>query len=265
MNEIYQVDAFTSEKFKGNPAAICILTEFPDAQVMLNMAKEMNLSETAFVVRDKDEFNLKWFTPTFEIDLCGHGTLATAHILWSEGFWHKEKPIIFNTKSGKLIIKFNNGLIEMNFPSREYSEIESIPASLMEGLGGIKPIFKGISEGNYLIELAREEDVRNIQINVSKLLECDMHGVIVTAKGEDKYDFVSRFFAPEVGVPEDPVTGSAHCTLATFWNNKLNISKFNAYQCSERGGEIEVELFGNRVLLKGKAITIFKGQLVEKL
>lgn len=265
MYDIYQVDAFTNERFKGNPAAICVVDEFPDSGVMLAMAKEMNLSETAFVMRDKNEFNLKWFTPTFEIDLCGHATLATAHILWSEGFWDKNKPIIFNTKSGKLIIKLDYNSIEMNFPSRKYSEVDELPSHLIKGLGGIKPVFKGISEGNYLIQLENEDEVKNIQINISDLLQCDMHGVMVTAKGEDKYDFVSRFFAPEVGVPEDPVTGSAHCTLATFWKDRLNTSKFKAYQCSERGGEVDVEFLGDRVLLKGKAVTVFKGKLLKKL
>lgn len=265
MTNIYQVDAFTTEKFKGNPAAICVLDKFPDSQIMLNLAKEMNLSETAYVVKNKDEFDLRWFTPTFEIDLCGHATLATAHILWSENFYDKNKPIIFNTKSGKLIIKMKSDLIEMDFPSREYSQVSNIPSSLIEGLGGIRPIFTGISKDNYLLQLETEEEVKNIKINISKLMECDMHGVIVTAKSNGKYDFISRFFAPEVGVPEDPVTGSAHCTLATFWKDRLNINTFKAYQCSERGGELEVELLGDRVLLKGKAVTIFRGKLTENL
>ncbi len=265
MIDIYQVDSFTNERFKGNPAGVCILDEFPDSKIMLNMAREMNLSETAFVVRNNDEFMLRWFTPTFEIDLCGHATLATAHILWTEGFWDKEKPIIFNTLSGKLIINLIDDLIEMNFPVLEYSEVIEVPNSLIEGLGGIKPIFLGKSAENYLIEVATEEEVRGIQIDISKILECKMQGVIVTAKSTGKYDFVSRFFAPEVGVPEDPVTGSAHCVLAPFWSDRLGGTKFIAYQCSERGGDLNLELFEDRVLLRGNAVTIFKGMLLEEL
>ncbi|WP_026884548.1 PhzF family phenazine biosynthesis protein [Clostridium akagii] len=265
MIDIYQVDSFTSERFKGNPAGVCILEEFANDKSMLNMAREMNLSETAFVVRNKDEFMLRWFTTTFEIDLCGHATLATAHILWTEGFWDKDKPIIFNTRSGKLIVNLKDNLLEMNFPSLECSEVSALPNSLIEALGGIKPIFLGKSGENYLIEVATEEEVRGMQINVSKLLECKMKGVIVTAKGAGKYDFVSRFFAPEVGVSEDPVTGSAHCVLATFWSERLGKAKFSAYQCSKRGGEVNLELLGDRVLLRGNAVTIFKGKLLEEL
>lgn len=265
MIDVYQVDSFTTERFKGNPAGVCILEKFPDSKSMLNMAREMNLSETAFVVRDKDEFRLRWFTPTFEIELCGHATLATAHILWTEGFWDKEKPIVFNTLSGKLIINLTNDLIEMDFPAVEYSEVIQVPSSLFEGLGGIIPTFKGKSRENYLIEVGTEEEVRGIQIDISKLLECEMQGVIVTAKGSGKYDFVSRFFAPEVGVPEDPVTGSAHCVLALFWRDRLGGNKFSAYQCSERGGEVNLEILEDRVLLRGNAVTIFKGKLFEDL
>jgi len=265
MIDIYQVDSFTTERFKGNPAGVCILDEFPNDRSMLNLAREMNLSETAFVVRNKDEFMLRWFTPTFEIDLCGHATLATAHILWTEGFWDKDKPIIFNTRSGQLIVNLINNLLEMNFPSLECSEVSELPNSLIEALGGINPIFLGKSGENYLIEVATEKEVRGIQINISKLLECKMQGVIVTAKGTGKYDFVSRFFAPEVGVSEDPVTGSAHCVLATFWSERLGMTKFRAYQCSKRGGEVNLELLGDRVLLRGDAVTIFKGKLLEEL
>ena len=265
MIDIYQVDSFTTERFKGNPAGVCILDEFPNDRSMLNLAREMNLSETAFVVRNKDEFMLRWFTPTFEIDLCGHATLATAHILWTEGFWDKDKPIIFNTQSGKLIVNLINNLLEMNFPSLECSEVSELPNSLIEALGGIKPIFLGKSAENYLIEVATEEEVRGIQIDISKILECKMQGVIVTAKSTGKYDFVSRFFAPEVGVPEDPVTGSAHCVLAPFWSDRLGGTKFTAYQCSERGGDLNLELFEDRVLLRGNAVTIFKGKLLEEL
>lgn len=265
MAEIYQVDSFTTERFRGNPAAICVLNKFPDPKIMLNMAKEMNLSETAFVVRNNNEFSLRWFTPTFEIDLCGHATLAAAHILWTEGFWQKDKPIIFNTLSGKLVIKLINGCIQMDFPVIDYNEITEVPNSLIEGLGGITPTFTAKSGKNYLIEVATEEEVRGMHTDISKLLECKMQGVIVTAKGSDKYDFVSRFFAPEVSVPEDPVTGSAHCTLAPFWRDRLGDTKFKAYQCSERGGELDLELLSNRVLIRGNAVTIFKGTTLKEL
>ena len=263
MNYFYQVDSFASQRFKGNPAAVCVLEKFPDSRIMQNIAKEMNLSETAFVVKDENEYNLKWFTPTFEIDLCGHATLATAHILWTEGFCKKDKPITFNTRSGKLIISFVDGLIEMNFPAIDYSKIDCIPEVLIQGLGGVKTVFNGKSKENYLLELATQQEVEAIKIDISKLLECKMHGVIVTAKGHDKYDFVSRYFAPEAGVPEDPVTGSAHCVLARFWSDKLGINKFKAYQCSERGGEIDVVLLNDRVILRGYAVTVIRGELID--
>lgn len=262
MASIYQVDSFTSERFKGNPAAICILDKFPDDNTMLNIAKEMNLSETAFVVKNKDEFMLRWFTTTFEIDLCGHATLAAAHVLWTEGFWSVEKPIIFNTLSGKLIVRLVNNYIEMDFPTIEYYEIDKLPDLLLEGLGGIKPIFIAKAGKNYLIEAATEGIVKDINIDVAKLVKSKIHGVMVTARGSEKYDFVSRFFTSEIAVPEDPVTGSAHCTLALFWSDKLGINKFKAYQYSSRGGELNIELKESRVLLRGKAVTVLRGELI---
>jgi len=153
----------------------------------------------------------------------------------------------------------------MNFPALEYSVVSEVPNSLIEGLGGITPIFIGKSKEIYLIEVKTEEEVRGIQIDIPKLLECNMEGVIVTAKGSDEYDFVSRFFAPKVGIAEDPVTGFAHCILTPFWSNRLGGTKFNAYQCSTRGGKLNVELLGDRVLLRCNAVTIFKGKLLEEL
>lgn len=260
MIDIFQVDAFTDKPFKGNPAAVCILKEGKTAEWMQAVGKEMNLSETAFLLQEGDGFSLRWFTPSMEIDLCGHATLASAHTLWENGYLDKDKEAKFYTKSGLLTAKYQDGWIRLNFPARSEEACE-MPPELKEALG-VQPIYSGKNGKNYLVEVESEEEVRKLAPNFAKLLKVDMHGVIVTSRASsESYDFISRFFAPEAGVFEDPVTGSAHCCLAVYWSKKLDKNSFNAYQASERGGALKVTLDGERVYLEGQAVTVFKGVL----
>lgn len=258
--KIYQVDAFTNVLFKGNPAGVCILTEHTNINdtLLQNIAMEMNLSETAFLIKKNNEYNLRWFTPKTEVDFCGHATLSTAHILWETGLENIENELIFNTKSGKLLAKKVNDKIELNFPIFEIIEVKSndkINNSL-----GIKPLFIGSDNKRFLIEIDNYKELLKLNPNFDQLKEIGRTVFIVTCKSDnDKYDFYSRFFAPIVGINEDPVTGMAHSCLAPYWAKKLNKNKLFAYQASKRGGEIECELTDNkRVLIKGNAITVFE-------
>lgn len=262
MIRIYQVDSFTSEAFKGNPAAVCILSAMPTMEWMKNVAREMNLSETAFVVIKEDHYDLRWFTPTVEINLCGHATLASAHILWAEGYQKAGKDIEFHTKSGVLRTKQAGSWIEMNFPLLKY-EKSDVPKELIEALG-LVPQTTCKSNDNYLIEVASHEIVEKLSPNFEMLSKIDMHGVIVTSRSNGEYDFVSRYFAPGVGVNEDPVTGSAHCVLVNYWKDRFGKDKFRAYQLSSRGGEIRLKLDGERVLISGQAITVFRGEMIPE-
>ena len=257
--KIYQVDAFTEEPFKGNPAAVCLLDSYPAEKWMQDVASEMNLAETAFLVPLNDGYSLRWFTPNSEVDLCGHATLASAHILWEKGYLKQNEGASFYTKSGLLTAKINEGWIELNFPTT-LEEIINAPAELIEALD-INPIYCGKNIFDYLIEVESEEIVRNIKPDFTKLLEVPMRGVIVTAKSVE-YDFISRFFAPEVGIFEDPVTGSAHCCLGPYWKKKLGKDKLIAYQASERGGVLKIQVQGERVLISGKAVTVMQGNLL---
>lgn len=257
--KIYQVDAFTETPFKGNPAAVCIQDSAADEKWMQDIAGEMCLPETAFLFPMNDGYSLRWFTPDFEIDLCGHATLASAHILWEKGYLTQEQEAKFYTKSGLLKAKINEDWIQLNFPATPEEEIEA-PAVLIEALG-INPIYTGKSIFNYLIEVESEDIVRNIAPDFTKLMKVPLRGVIVTAKSKE-YDFVSRFFAPEVGIFEDPVTGSAHCCLGPYWKKKLGKDSFNAYQASKRGGMLKVQVAGERVLISGKAVTVMEGSLL---
>ncbi|MDP4089534.1 MAG: PhzF family phenazine biosynthesis protein [Bacillota bacterium] len=260
MIDIFQVDAFTDEPFKGNPAAVCLLAEPKSEEWMQSVAMEMNLSETAFLLKEGDGFRLRWFTPSMEIDLCGHATLASAHTLWENGYLDKAEEARFYTKSGLLTAKYEDGWLELNFPAA-VEEACNIPEGLKEALG-VQPIYSGRSGKNYLVEVESEEVVRRLSPNFTRLLDIDMHGVIVTSRSSSKdYDFISRFFAPEIGIFEDPVTGSAHCCLAPYWSSKLGKTSFNAYQASERGGFLKVVLDGDRVNLKGQAVTVLRGKL----
>lgn len=260
MIKIYQVDSFTNEIFKGNPAGVCIINKMPSEEWMLYVAAEMNLSETAFVVKQEDHFDLKWFTPTIEIDLCGHATLAAAHILWSEGYFEAHKEIYFHTKSGVLKVMKKGDWLQMDFPKLEY-HLSEAPKELIEGLN-VVPLFVGKSKDNYLIEIDSEEIIKNLKPDFGKLALLDMHAVIVTSKASVPYDFVSRFFAPGIGINEDPVTGSAHCTLANYWRDVLGKNRFMAFQYSARGGELQLEINGERVMIMGQAVTVLRGELL---
>ena len=259
--KIQQVDAFTSEPFSGNPAAVCVLPEERDATWMQKVAREMNLSETAFLRRRPDGFDLRWFTPVAEVDLCGHATLASAHVLWENGHLAASETARFHTRSGLLTAARIGEWIELNFPSTPEVPV-SAPPGLIEALG-VTPSYVGKSRSDYLIELDSEEAVRNVRPDFTRLLATATRGVIVTSRSKTpNRDFVSRFFAPAVGVNEDPVTGSAHCTLAPFWSSRLKKDSFVAHQLSERGGVLKVRLDGERVRLSGQAVTVLRGELL---
>lgn len=257
---LYQVDAFTSEPFCGNPAGVVILSrKLPDPW-MQSVAKEMNLSETAFLLRVQDGFSLRWFTPKMEVDLCGHATLASAHILFEKRYLRLNETARFFTKVGLLSATISCGWIELNFPVLSLAPIP-VTDQISEALGFIpKKVYK--TDVNILVELDNPNDVKSYHPNLLKFTELPFQGLIITARGDDnEFDFVSRYFAPQVGIDEDPVTGSAHCSLAPYWAPKLKKQEFIAYQASERGGILKVKLEKDRVLLKGQAVTIFSGGL----
>lgn len=255
---IYQADAFTDNLFGGNPAAICPLTEWLPDQVMQKIAIENNLAETAFLVKTGNGYKLRWFTPEYEIDLCGHATLASAHILFTElGF--EGDAIHFETvKAGTLIVKKDGDKYTMDFPSRPPIPIEP-PMGLKEALGEKEPVAY-LRSRDYFLVYETEQDIRDISPDFFALSKMDTVGIIVTARG-DNSDFVSRFFAPGAGIPEDPVTGSAHCNLIPYWAKILGKNELHAYQISARRGELWCELKGDRVLMSGKAVTYLKGEI----
>ena len=257
--QITQVDAFTDKPFAGNPAAVCLLPEQREASWMQTIAREMNLSETAFLVRQPDGFDLRWFTPAVEVALCGHATLASAHALWEEGILGPAEQARFHTLSGLLTAGRAGDWIEMDFPAKLEAPAPA-PEGLVEALG-VAPIYIGKNAFDYLVELDSEQTVRSLKPNFSLLEKLPVRGVIVTSRGKD-HDFISRFFAPGAGVPEDPVTGSAHCCLGPFWAQRLNKTEFIAYQASERGGVVGVRLEGDRVRLCGQAVTVLRCQLL---
>jgi PhzF family phenazine biosynthesis protein len=257
---ITQVDAFTNRPFAGNPAAVCILPKPAEPSWMLDVAREMNLAETAFLVRQKDGYDLRWFTPAIEIDLCGHATLASAHVLWEEGHLSPNTQARFHTRSGVLTADRNDSWIELDFPATPAAAAPAPPV-LVEALGA-KPRFVGRSRFDYLVEVDDEATVRRLAPNLDGLARVEARGVIVTSRADKgMYDFVSRFFAPQSGVPEDPVTGSAHCALTPYWSAKLGKTELVAYQASPRGGELRVRLDGDRVRLGGQAVTVLRGEL----
>jgi PhzF family phenazine biosynthesis protein len=258
---ITQVDAFTNRPFAGNPAAVCILSQAADPAWMQNVAREMNLAETAFLVPRRDGFDLRWFTPAVEVDLCGHATLASAHVLWEDGHLKPDAQARFHTKSGVLTADRRAGWIELDFPATPASSAPPA-AGLIEALRA-KPTFVGRSRFDYLVEVEDESTVRRLDPDLSALSRVEARGVIVTSRtdGKSQYDFVSRFFAPQSGVPEDPVTGSAHCALTPYWSTKLGKKELVAYQASSRGGELRLRLAGDRVRLAGQAVTVLRGEL----
>ncbi len=255
--DIYQVDAFTKKIFGGNPAAICPLEDWIDQELMQKIALENNLSETAFFVKRGDAYEIRWFTPTFEIDLCGHATLASAFVIFEILKLETETVKFHSHKSGELSVEKNGDLFVLDFPSRPVAKAE-IPEGLIEALG--KEPKEVLKARDYFLVYESEQEVLDIQPNFSKLLEIEAHGFIVTAKGENS-DFVSRFFAPEVGVFEDPVTGSAHCNLIPFWAERLGKTEMFAKQISQRGGELFCELKGDRVKIGGNAVLYLKGEI----
>lgn len=257
---LYQVDAFTEAPFQGNPAAVCILAKPAEAGWMQLVAREMNLSETAFLHPHGEGFNLRWFTPATEVDLCGHATLAAAHVLWETHQVPPEARIAFATRSGRLEARLQAGWIELDFPA---TPVEPVPeaSKLLKALG-TEALFVGRSRFDYLVEVADEGRVNALVPNFDLIRKTDARGVMVTARAASgPYDFVSRFFAPAVGVNEDPVTGSAHCSLGPYWSQKLGKSELYAYQASARGGAIKVSVGQRRVLLGGKALTVMVGAL----
>ncbi len=259
--KIIQVDAFTDRPFKGNPAAVCILSREHDADWMQNVAQEMNLSETAFLLRQDDGYILRWFTPAVEVELCGHATLASAHVLWETGYLNSLEEAHFFTKSGLLTATLRDGWIEMNFPA-EPETTASLPPELEEALG-TRFRYVGKNRFDYLVEVDTGESVRKMAPDFALLGSIEMRGVIVTSLSDSKdYDFVSRFFAPRVGVNEDPVTGSSHCCLAPFWGNRLGKQEMIGCQVSSRGGIVKVRPAGDRVYISGQAVTVLRGELV---
>lgn len=258
---LFCVDAFADRIGTGNPAGVCLLEQSADPAWMQAIAREMNLSETAFVVPQRGGFGLRWFTPRAEVDLCGHATLAAAHILHEEGCHGMDGPVRFFTKSGTLSAETLDGLIKMDFPVVP-EEPETAPAELFSALG-IQPCYAGRNRSDWLVELASERDIRAMEPDFFSLARIPMRGVIVTAQASTPgFDFVSRFFAPSVGINEDPVTGSAHCCLAPYWHKKLGKNVMTGYQASERGGVVGVRLeVPGRVTITGKAVTVWKGSL----
>lgn len=260
---IFTVDAFTNEPFKGNPAAVCLLKEELPTSLMQNIAFELNLAETAFVLKEKDSdaYSLRWMTPVSEVDLCGHATLASAHIMWQEGICKKDETINFNTRSGLLTCKYNGGKITLDLPAIPQKKIE-YPPELIDAIGGVQPKYVGMTKWNYIIELNSESDIRNLKPDFNVMLKLPGWGTIITAAADmPGYDFISRFFAPEKGIQEDPVTGSAHCALAPYWQGRLGKNAFKAYQASERGGTIDIIVDGDRVYLTGEDVTVIKGEI----
>ena len=257
---IWQVDAFTDEPFRGNPAAVCILEAPIDEDRMQRIALEMNLSETAFVVPRTDGFELRWFTPACEVRLCGHATLASAHVLWTEGFIEPSATIAFHTlHSGTLTARRDGGRIELDFPARPPEEIEPLDG-LADALG-LEPVLVARAARDILVLARDEATVRGLRPDFARLGRVEARGVMVTASASE-FDFVSRFFAPAVGIDEDPVTGSAHCALSPFWAERLGKTSMVGYQASARGGVVHVTLDGDRVLLAGSAVTTLRGELL---
>jgi PhzF family phenazine biosynthesis protein len=258
---ITQVDAFTNEPFAGNPAAVCILPDAAAEVWMVKVAREMNLSETAFLVRHDGEYDLRWFTPAVEVALCGHATLASAHVLWEEGHLKPEAQARFQTKSGLLTADLRGDWIEMDFPA-VVAQPSTAPRSLLEALGA-EAQYIGRNKFDYLIELESEAAVRALKPDHAQLRNFPVRGVIVTSRASSAdFDFVSRFFAPGSGVDEDPVTGSAHCCLAPYWAKRLGKPELTAYQASQRGGIVRMRVVGARVKLAGQAVTVLHGELL---
>jgi PhzF family phenazine biosynthesis protein len=258
----WQVDAFTDHAFGGNPAAVCWLERAASPDWMQAVASEMNLSETAFVRRLPDGHELRWFTPTVEVDLCGHATLATAHAIWSSGLAERAQPLRFHTRSGELTCVQRGSFIELDFPALPARPMADNPA-LRDALGIDRAVFLGRTKFDDLVVLDSADAVRRVTPDFAKLATIPTRGAIVTARSDDpRYDFQSRFFAPAVGVNEDPVCGSAHCCLAVYWAEQLGKQVLMAYQASARSGVLRLRANGDRVALGGHAVTVLQGELL---
>ena len=266
LQAITVVDAFTSVPFAGNPAAVCVLKQEQSADWMQAVAKEMNLSETAFL-RPQGEgiYRLRWFTPKIEVKLCGHATLASAHVLWEDGYLPSSRPLHFETLSGRLTAESReDGWIALDCPSQFVTE-SVCPPELRQALQ-VTPRFAANNPTLYFVEVANKETLLGIKPDFGLLVRSGCGRVIVTCQAgpAEHYDFFSRFFAPDAGVDEDPVTGSAHCVLGPYWGKKLGKNELRAFQCSERGGELQLSILGDRTVLQGQAVTVLKGQLVPR-
>jgi PhzF family phenazine biosynthesis protein len=259
---IYQVDSFTNEPFKGNPAGVCILEEPANEAWMQHVAAEMNVAETAFVRKRRDgDYDLRWFTPAVEVELCGHATLATAHILWETGIQSPDERARFHTASGLLTADRRGGRIELDFPADPPAAVEP-PDGLLDALG-VAATYVGQTRFDYLVETENAGAVRRAAPDFRGLKRLGVRGAMITARSDDEsFDFVSRFFAPGAGIDEDPVTGSAHCALAPYWGGKLGRDELVAYQASARGGVVHCRVVGDRVRLSGHAVTVLSGELV---
>ncbi len=257
-----QVDAFTNKPFSGNPAAVCVLPQPVPDEWMRNVAREMNLSETAFLTPQDGGFQLRWFTPAVEVDLCGHATVASAHVLWEDGHLPANRQARFHTRSGLLLADRRGDWIELDFPAKVVAPAPA-PAELLPALGVARAVFVGKNVFDYLVEVDSEETLKALSPDHSTLRKVPVRGVIVTARSDSgEFDFVSRFFAPGAGVDEDPVTGSAHCALGPYWSERLGKSEFTAFQATARGGVVRVKLAGDRVLLGGQAVTVMTADLL---
>ena len=260
---LFHVDAFTEKPFAGNPAAVCLLSSWPDDAWLQAVAAEMNLSETALLVKNADGFDLRWMTPKVEVDLCGHATLASAHVLWQQGLARADEVIHFSTRSGVLKARRAGDDIELDFPLKP-EQAAPAPLGLAEALG-VEPRYVGKNQFDYLVEVESEPALRKMTPDFKLLATLPVRGVIVTSRSLDsRFDFVSRFFAPASGIDEDPVTGSAHCCLGDFWRKRLNKSEFVAYQASERGGVVKVRVSQDRAYLGGRAVIVAAGELLAR-
>jgi PhzF family phenazine biosynthesis protein len=260
---LFQVDAFADSVFAGNPAAVCLLAGPAEARWMQSVASEMNLSETAFVEPQAAGYGLRWFTPVAEVGLCGHATLASAHVLYETGLAEPSEPVRFDSVSGPLTARHEDGLLVLDFPARP-ADPAPAPPGLLAALGVDSAEWTGQAKDDLMVVLGREEEVTGLRPDTVALAGYGTRGVIVTAPASRPgADFVSRFFAPGVGIAEDPVTGSAHCTLAPYWARRLGRPELTGYQASARGGTVRVRVEGDRVLLAGRAVTVFSGQLSD--
>ena len=261
--EIFQVDAFTDKPFAGNPAAVCVLQQAADEAWMQDVANEMNLSETAFLVEQEAGYNLRWFTPAVEVELCGHATLASAHILWEQGLLPSDEQARFFTKSGLLSAVRKASWIELDFPA-EPEEQSAIPEMLFKAMG-VDAKYVGKNRFDFLLEFDSAETIRKMTPDFTLLSAISGRGFMVTSRSDSsEYDFISRFFAPAFGINEDPVTGSAHCCLGPYWAKKLGKEELTAFQASARGGVVKVRVGDDRVYLGGQAVTVMRCQMSGK-